>query len=100
MRFNKKNSSQSLLYYLKYAFYLWNKNKNRYSWLFCPICSHDLNGDNESFIRESKDRMYWYFKCANCGCKSKWHLYGPVPLPDSHQKLTNKLLECKEIISS
>lgn len=78
--------SQNLIKWLKYAFYRWNKNKNRYSWLWCPVCDYDLNGDNDSFLKESKDLMYWFYKCKRCGCKSKWHLFTMMPMVDKHQK--------------
>lgn len=59
--------SKSLWKHICYAIFQWKKNRNRYSWLWCPVCRHDLNGDNDSFVKESKNRMFWYYKCANCG---------------------------------
>jgi hypothetical protein len=82
---------KSLIKTLIEAYKTWKKEQSRYSWLFCPLCNHDLNGDDKSFVRESKNHMFWHYKCDRCGSKSKWHLYGPVPLPTSYQKLERKL---------
>ena len=87
----KINPHDSLIKYLMYGYKLWKKQQNRYSWLWCPICSHDLNGDGDSFKGESKDHMFWNYKCANCGCNSKFGLWFPMPIIYSHQKFNKKM---------
>jgi hypothetical protein len=66
----------------------WRANNKRYSWLYCPLCKHDLNGDNESFLKEDKD--YWYYKCSNCGCKSKW-LLDMLPIVVAYQRIEGSM---------
>lgn len=50
----------------------------RTSWLYCPHCRHDLNGDNDSFIGEAA--QHWFYLCAQCGVGSKFSLHFPVPV--------------------
>lgn len=90
MKLDIVRGKASLWKYLKQGYQLWKNNQDRTSWLWCPICNHDLNGDNESFKGESKDHMFWNYKCANCGCKSKFGLWFPMPVIHSHQKFNKK----------
>lgn len=68
----------------------WKRENKRYSWLYCPLCHYDLNGDEDSFVKEDDDKMRWHFKCPQCSCTSTWHLYGMVPMVESQQVLTVK----------
>jgi hypothetical protein len=67
----------------------WLKDQKRTSWLYCPICKHDLNGDNNSFLHE-KDN-HWFYKCSNCGCKSKWSLSFLTPICIAWQRVNGSM---------
>lgn len=49
----------------------------RTSWVYCPNCRRDLNGDNESFVEDNRLVRY---TCATCGFNSEWDFGAPVPL--------------------
>jgi len=51
---------------------------DRTSWIYCPVCRHDLNGDNESFV--SMPDEVATFSCAACSHVSRWLMAAPVPL--------------------
>lgn len=67
----------------------WWKQRKRSSWLYCPVCHHDLNGDEKSFLEEKND--HWYYKCARCGCKSKWSLAFLLPVVVEYQRFQSKM---------
>lgn len=78
-----------LFSHLLKAYSEWRKDRNRTSWLYCPVCKHDLNGDDKSFLRE-KDN-HWFYKCANCGCKSKWGLLYLMPVCVAWQRVNGAM---------
>lgn len=75
------------------TFKYWRAENKRDNWIYCPLCKHDLNGDNKSFIKD--DGKYWWYKCSKCGCKSKWYFH-MMPYPVATQKLTSKLHPLKQ----
>lgn len=81
--------SKKLISRLVAAFKEWSKDRSRTSWLYCPVCKHDLNGDDKSFLRESDG--HWYYKCANCGCKSKWSLLYLAPVCIAWQRVNGSM---------
>ncbi len=51
----------------------------RTSYVYCPRCRHDLNGDDESFVLEV-DGIVTY-RCANCTHNSQFDFcHYPVPV--------------------
>lgn len=50
----------------------------RTSWVWCPRCRRDLNGDDASFQRD--DNGVVEYVCATCGHRSKWLFDAPVPV--------------------
>lgn len=75
------------------------RDRNRKSWLYCPACHHDLNGDKESFMFErltninGQDESFWFFTCANCGCQSQWLLDAfPMPVVYARQYFDKELM--------
>lgn len=83
-------SKNSLSRELIKAFRHRKSERGRRSWLYCPLCHHDMNGDNESFIKD--DGKFWWYKCDNCGCESKWYFH-MLPYPIAYQQLTKRLLQ-------
>lgn len=78
----------------------WQRNNKRYSWLYCPACKHDLNGDNESYQFQrltnvnGQDECFWFYKCANCSCESQWLLdVFPMPVIYARQHFGKKLIK-------
>lgn len=57
----------------------WKRKPKRTSWIWCPQCRHDLNGDDRSFTGYDTDGLAQY-KCAACGFRSVFLLDAPVPI--------------------
>lgn len=55
----------------------WFRRSKRTSWVYCPNCHRDLNGDNDSYV---SDRLYVRYTCAGCGVRSEWDFDAPVPI--------------------
>lgn len=51
--------------------------KDRTSWVWCPICGRDLNGDSESFV---SDEEFVTYQCATCASISIWDFDAPAPI--------------------
>lgn len=50
----------------------------RTSWIYCPRCRRDLNGDNVSWV-DNCGGMERY-TCATCGFNSEFDLDAPAPI--------------------
>lgn len=50
----------------------------RTSWIHCPQCRRDLNGDNESFVDDMGSEVR--YTCATCNTNSLFELDAPVPI--------------------
>lgn len=49
------------------------------SWVWCPNCRHNLNGDEASF-QGYNDRGLVVYECALCAHRSSWDFDAPAPL--------------------
>ena len=58
--------------YEKYLF----KKFNQVTYVYCPHCGLELISSKS----ECRDEGLVYFKCANCGMRSKWDFDMPTPL--------------------
>lgn len=58
----------------------WWRDRGRASWIWCPNCRHDLNGDGYSFASHGMGQDLAYYTCATCGFKSKFDLEPPAPI--------------------
>jgi len=58
----------------------WWRDRGGTSWIYCPKCHHDLNGDGYSFAQHGMGDHLAYYRCATCGLQSKFDLDAPVPL--------------------
>ncbi len=50
----------------------------RTSWVYCPQCRHDLNGDDKSFVSDHDGRVT--YRCASCGHVSLFD-FARYPVP-------------------
>lgn len=85
-------------YIFRWLCFIWVVDRERYqknqvqkgirsSFIYCPKCNADLI-ENNSFI---EDTDFVYYKCTNCGTKSKWDFDAPCPiLMDSDIKLDGR----------
>ena len=56
-----------------------DRKPTRTSWVWCPRCRHDMNGDNESFIQDVEGIVL--YRCAGCGHESTFDFaHYPVPV--------------------
>lgn len=53
-------------------------NAKRSSWVYCPNCRRDLNGDNESFVDDMGGLVR--YTCTSCKANSEWLFDAPVPI--------------------
>lgn len=53
------------------------RKANRTSWIWCPQCRRDLNGDDASLVSDADTVRY---TCATCGFNSEFLLDAPVPI--------------------
>jgi len=57
------------------------RKPRRTTWVYCPTCRRDLNGDDESYIDSSGDwDQFEQYLCASCGFRSEFDFDAPVPL--------------------
>lgn len=55
------------------------KPVQRTCWVWCPVCKHDLNGDDESFVSDDENGVH--YRCASCGFRSLFDFdIAPVPV--------------------
>lgn len=50
----------------------------RTSWIYCPHCRRDLNGDNDSFVDDMGSQVR--YTCATCKTNSEFDLDAPVAI--------------------